>query len=297
MVTGAAREQDERDMEGKTALVTGGSSGVGFAVARGLARRGARVVLVSRSVDRGGDAAERIAAETGSDLLNVVTADLTNPYSVRLLGATLFDQFDALDVFVSAAGAIAPTGLTEQGVPHLFTINYLAHYWTFCELLPALAEAESPRALFVGASPVLSRQLRGVPMDRVPSTASAPAVIAQSLAWKLLLMRFASSQLEGGPATTVFYPGLIRSKLLTGRGGVVAAIGSVANRFAKDEVPVAERLATASDTATFNGRAVDTKGRTVRLHPSLDTAQNAEAVWEASARITEEITSQGRMTF
>ena len=71
------------NMKGKTCVVTGASSGIGFETALELARRGARVTLVSRSAERCQAAAARIRQETGNAEVGYIAADLSLLAEVR----------------------------------------------------------------------------------------------------------------------------------------------------------------------------------------------------------------------
>lgn len=70
------------NMKGKTCIVTGASSGIGFETARGLARRGAKVTLLSRSAERCQAAAGRIRQETGNEAIDFIAADLSSQTEV-----------------------------------------------------------------------------------------------------------------------------------------------------------------------------------------------------------------------
>ena len=90
-------------LSGRTALVCGASAGLGYATALELAREGARVAIVSRSSDRIGAAAGRIADETGAEVLPV-TADLSDPEGPgRAVGAAR-EAFGPVEVLVTNSG-------------------------------------------------------------------------------------------------------------------------------------------------------------------------------------------------
>lgn len=84
--------------EGKRALVTGASRGIGEAIARELDRGGARVALVARSVDR----LERIVSELSNPSL-VIPADLSEHDSIEQIATAVLDEFDGLDILVNNA--------------------------------------------------------------------------------------------------------------------------------------------------------------------------------------------------
>lgn len=137
--------------QGKRAVVTGASSGIGEAIARGLAARGMSVVLIGSNEERLTAARERIlAAVPGADLVPD-RADLAILDEVRALAKRLGDP--APDVVVSNAAVIAPIqDRTPEGLSRVLATNHLAPYL----LLRSLAESigrRPARFVVVGADP------------------------------------------------------------------------------------------------------------------------------------------------
>ncbi|MDI2028888.1 oxidoreductase [Saccharopolyspora sp. TS4A08] len=116
-------------LDGRTAIVTGASSGVGLATARGLARAGAHVVLAVRSLDRGRAAARAVR---GSN--EVRSLDLADLASVREFAASWRGD---VDVLVNNAGvAMVPAARTVDGFEMQFGTNHLGHFALTNLLLP-----------------------------------------------------------------------------------------------------------------------------------------------------------------
>ncbi|MGA9401970.1 SDR family NAD(P)-dependent oxidoreductase [Haladaptatus sp.] len=93
-------------LDGKTAVVTGSSSGIGNAIAREFASRGVNVVVNSRSEERAAEAAEVIADETDAEAesLLAIEADVTDGDSLESLVERTVEEFGSLDVWVNNAG-------------------------------------------------------------------------------------------------------------------------------------------------------------------------------------------------
>ena len=103
-------DRDLFDLTGKVALVTGGSSGIGKAMAAGLARYGARVAIAGRSRTRCEEAAVDLRGNDAEIL--IVPADVAEPDQVRQMVARVVEEWRRLDILINSAGV-------SQGVPAL----------------------------------------------------------------------------------------------------------------------------------------------------------------------------------
>ncbi|MET7916179.1 oxidoreductase [Streptomyces avermitilis] len=134
---------DIPDQSGRTAVVTGANSGLGYVTARELARRGARVLLACRSESRGTEAGDRLVAEVPGADVNFVRLDLGDLDSVREFAAQAPAR---LDLLVNNAGVMAlPRGRTADGFETQFGINHLGHFALTGLLLPSLLATPGAR--------------------------------------------------------------------------------------------------------------------------------------------------------
>ena len=127
---------DQRDLEGLTALVTGATSGIGRAAAEELGRHGAEIVVHGRDAERGSVVADTITAEGGK--ARFVAADLTDPAQVD----HLVEQAGPVDVLVNNAGFswFGPTAeLDVATFDRLFAANVRAAYFLVAALAPKMA--------------------------------------------------------------------------------------------------------------------------------------------------------------
>ncbi len=131
-----------QDFIGKTALVTGGNSGIGRVIATQLAERGAHVIITGRDAGRGAEAVKTIHAAGGkADFLSV---DLADTASVRKLAKEAVVLGGGhVDILINNA-AIFPFGATaqvpEEDFDSVFAINVKAPFYLVADLAPAMAE-------------------------------------------------------------------------------------------------------------------------------------------------------------
>ena len=116
-------------MKGKRCLVTGANSGIGFATAEELARRGAAVVMVCRDKERGEAARAKIAKRVPEASVDLLIADLSSQAEISRLAAQLIDRYAHLDVLVNNAGVfLGSRRETVDGLEATFAINHLAYF-------------------------------------------------------------------------------------------------------------------------------------------------------------------------
>ncbi|KOG40855.1 oxidoreductase [Streptomyces resistomycificus] len=145
------REKDIPDQDGRTAVVTGANSGIGYVTARELARRGARVVLACRSEARAVEAGDRMATEVPGAHVEFRRLDLGDLASVRQFAADL--PYDRLDLLVNNAGVMAlPYGTTVDGFETQFGVNHLGHFALTGLLLPTLLATPGARVVTVSST-------------------------------------------------------------------------------------------------------------------------------------------------
>lgn len=153
---------DDLRLDGLTCLVTGASSGLGFAVATQLAQRGGRILTVSRSgIPQKGEEIKRLS---GSEMVEMFQADLSDLKQVHQLADTLRDRAERIDVLVDNAGVATPRARkTAQGLDAMFVTNFLSKLLLANRLLrdgtirnetfakASRGDAPVPRILFVSS--------------------------------------------------------------------------------------------------------------------------------------------------
>ena len=141
---------DMPDQSGKVAVVTGANGGLGLETTRELARRGARVIMAARNLDRAGEAKRLIEADVGHRDLHVRQLDLASLKSVRACGDALAVEHERIDLLVNNAGLMAiPERTTVDGFEMQLGVNHLGHFVLTRRLLPALLRAHAPRVVTV----------------------------------------------------------------------------------------------------------------------------------------------------
>lgn len=149
---GARTQSDEVirgvDLRGKTAIVTGASSGIGVEAVRALAGAGARVIMPVRSRQKGETAAADVRASTGASAVEVADMDLADYDSVRAFADSFVRSGTPLDILINNAGIMAtPLRRIMGGFESQFGTNHLGHMLLACRLAPSFANGARVVAL------------------------------------------------------------------------------------------------------------------------------------------------------
>ncbi|KAA3605550.1 MAG: SDR family NAD(P)-dependent oxidoreductase [Planctomycetota bacterium] len=141
------------DQNGRTALVTGANTGIGFETALSLARKGAKVILACRNAEKGQSAVERILQQVPTAEVSLELLDLADLNDVQKFSHRVLDKEDRLDLLILNAGVmVPPEGKTAQGFELQFGINHLGHFALVGLLLPLVQAASGSRIVVVSST-------------------------------------------------------------------------------------------------------------------------------------------------
>ncbi len=138
---------------GKTALVTGANSGIGYQAALELARHGAHVLLGCRNYAKGQAALERLLREAPGASAELVELDMASLSSIRAFASDFAARGIALDLLINNAGVMAlpKRVVTADGFERQFGTNHLGHFALTGLLIPQLLAAPAPRVVTVAS--------------------------------------------------------------------------------------------------------------------------------------------------
>ncbi len=143
---------DITDQSGRVAVVTGANSGLGLETARGLAGKGASVVLAVRDLDRGRAAIEAIRADHGDADLELQELDLASLDSIRAAAAEIGRRFERIDLLINNAGVMyTPRLKTVDGFEMQLGTNHLGHFAFTGLVLERLSGVSGSRVVTVSS--------------------------------------------------------------------------------------------------------------------------------------------------
>ncbi|MFC4081141.1 SDR family NAD(P)-dependent oxidoreductase [Amycolatopsis samaneae] len=272
--------------EEKTYLVTGATSGVGYAVATQLAARGARVLLGARSAESGRAAASMIRSRVPEAELEVVAADLSDMTQVRSLAVQVRQHTTRLNgLILNAAEARTRRELTPDGFETNFATNYLSGFLLTHLLLPALTGSASARIVALSSSN--HTHIKHLDLDALPTGENFGHTRTYSTT-KLLTILFVAEFARRVPGTGVTAnaadPGFVRTNLgrhTTGPFGLLLKVTRPFQTSAEKAAGTPVYLATAQEVATSMG-GYFANSRPAKPSPLSQDPEIARKLWELS---------------
>jgi NAD(P)-dependent dehydrogenase (short-subunit alcohol dehydrogenase family) len=264
----------------KVVLITGGSAGVGLAAALGLARLGARTVLLSRDAQRAEQTRGELIAATGNERIECLQADLADGSSVARSAEEFKERYDRLDVLMNCAGVLYPRRkVSVGGVEMTLAVEFLGHYLLTNLLLDVLERSAPARILTVtgNAGPLRFARIHFDDLQLEKGYNPAKAKLQAELAKALFSIELARRLQGSGVTSNAFHPGLIRSRIIRNLPWYLRIPASIGTAVLAREAGTGVYLATSAEVEGVSGRYFEGIGkeRTVPVD-----GEAARRLWE-----------------
>lgn len=288
------------DQAGRTALVTGANSGLGYLTSLKLAQHGAHVIMAVRDLNKGYEAKARIEATSPRGRVELRELDLADLSRVKTFAGRLLASDTRLDLLVNNAGIMMPPRiLTVQGHELQFGVNHLAHFALTGMLLPRLREGASSRVVTISSDLHKRGQIhfddlagarRYGRIDFYAQSKFANVLFALELDRRL--------RASGLPIQSVLaHPGYAATNLqMSGPSGVLKLFMHIGNRFIAQpaEMGVLPQLFAATAPEVQGGDFIGPDGpKEMKGHPTLvrpiPAAEDevlAARLWQRSVELT-----------
>lgn len=276
-------------MKQGTVLITGANSGIGKETAVGLAKRGYRIVMACRNLQRAQAAREEIVRRGGHDAVEIIRCDLADLASVAACAEHFRQRHERLDILINNAGGMFyERQLTPDGYEQTFQVNHLGHFYLTRLLLPQLRAGQDRRIINVSSE--AHRMARDIPWEDLQhdQTYRPLGVYAEAKLYNILFTRFLARRLAPeGITVNALHPGVVASGFGAGGPWWTKPLLHLARWFAITPEKGAQTslyLATAPEVAEISG------GYFVRQQqrPASELAMDfgaAERLWQKSVQL------------
>lgn len=292
--------RDIPDQNGRTVLVTGANSGLGYLTSLQLAKHGAHVIMTARDLRKGRQALSAVTAAHPKGSVELRQLDLADLDEVRAFAGALLHDNNRLDILVNNAGIMMPPrSMTRQGHELQFGVNHLAHFALTGLLLPLLLKGRDSRVVTLSSD--LHKRGR-IHFDDLAGNRKYGriAYYAQSKFANVLFALELHRRLTaaGLPVRSLLaHPGYAATNLqMSGPSGVLKLFMRFGNRFFAQsaEMGVLPQLYAATAQEADSGQFIGPDGPNEKKgHPTL--VQPVEAARDAALakrlwRLSEELT-------
>lgn len=289
----------QKDLMGKTAVITGANSGIGFEAAKILAGRGARVILAVRNIEKGNKAKQTIVGDFPYAKIEVMHVDVANLESIRFFSEQLKSDFSSLDLLINNAGVMMPPYTkTKDGFELQFGSNHLGHFALVGHLLPLLEKTPKSRIVITGS---LAHNRGKIDFDNLDGSKGykAKKFYNQSKLANMLFALELDKRLKRNGFQTISvacHPGVSATNIFKfGKWDAPKALRNYANRFLQP--PHMGALATvhaATDQGLTGGEYIGPDGKGAKKgfpalempHPSALDEEVSRKLWTVSEHLT-----------
>jgi NAD(P)-dependent dehydrogenase (short-subunit alcohol dehydrogenase family) len=260
----------EQSCTGQVCIVTGANSGIGYYTAKGLAERGATVVMVVRNMDKGEKAMDEIKQATGASSIYLMHCDVSDMVSVDRFTNAFKERFMCLNVLINNAGAaFSKRQETEAGYEKTLATNYLGVFRLTNNLLPMLKDTAPSRIINISSGMHKTGKINFDDIMMEKKYAS----MKQYANSKLIVTTFTYALARGlagtGVTANVVEPGFVATNLGSNMGGLRDRIAFTIVR------PIqisAEKGAETSIWAATASEIEDVSGKTFAKKKAVDSA-------------------------
>ena len=244
-------------LAGKTALVTGGTRGIGMMIARGLLQAGAEVVISSRKADA---CEQAVAALSEFGRVRAIPADLSRQDECARLAAEALDRSDALDILVNNAGATWGEPLESfpaSAWDRVLDLNLKSPFWMVQSLVPALRRAGSAddpaRIINVGS-------IDGIHVSPMPTYSYSASKAAIHQLTRVLAKELGPQHITVNATAPGPFPSKMMAATLEAFGDAIAA-GAPMRRIGRDDDMAGVAVFLASRAGSYvNGAIIPVDG-------------------------------------
>lgn len=274
-------------MQGKTVVVTGGTSGIGEVAAIDLAKKGARIVLVARDKARGEATLAKVKAAGAPGA--VVYGDLSTIAEMKRVAGEIAASESRIDVLINNAGAMFTSRqTTADGLEKTFAVNHMAYFVVTNALLPKLKATPGARIVSTASDAHKGAKLDFADLQSEKSY-SGFSVYGESKLCNILFTRELARRLSGsGVTANCLHPGFVATRFGDNSGGVTSVLIRIAKPLAAlSPEKGAETIIYLASSPAVEGKSGGYYYKSAPATPTKEAQNDADAkrLWDVSAQI------------
>ncbi|XP_056594659.1 retinol dehydrogenase 12 [Triplophysa dalaica] len=228
-------------LDDKTVIITGANTGIGKETARDLARRGARVIMACRDVEKAEAARKELMEDSGNQNVVANKLDLSDTKSIRAFAELINKEEKQVNILINNAGIMmCPYSKTADGFEMQFGVNHLGHFLLTYLLLDLIKRSAPARIINVAS---VAHTWGSIQLDDINSekSYSPRRAYGQSKLANILSTRSLAKRLQGTDVTVYsLHPGVVQSELFRNLSKAAQIAVKVISPFTKTTVQGAQ---------------------------------------------------------
>ena len=278
-------------MKNKVCLITGADGGIGRATTRGLAKKGATIVMACINLDEAKPVYEEIKRESGNQNIEMMQVDLASLNSIRAFVQHFTNTFKELHVLINNAGVYcAKREETEDGFEKTIGINYLGPFLLTNLLLPTLKQAQESRIVNISSKAYFQGKCNLQDFHFKKRYQGFKAYSASKLAIVLFTLELAARLQDTGVTVNALHPGHVATDIWNMWPGTwyQGLLFKIIRRFAKSPTEAAQTsiyLSSSDEVRGVTGKYFDNKEVKETAPLSRDLKMRKD-LWELSEQLT-----------
>lgn len=270
------------DLKGKTAIITGATSGIGKVTALAIARDGAHLVLPVRNIEKGEALKEEIVKETGNRSVELMSCDLASMDSIRSFAKSFLVKYDRLHLLVNNAGLWeSKRKESADGIEMNFAVNHLAPFLMTNLLMDVIKKSTPARIINVSSTAHKYAKMNFDDLECKKRWDSMKSY-AQSKLANIFFTRKLAHELEGtGITVNCLHPGVVSTHLFDNMPGFFRRIFGLFMISPEKGAETSIFLATSPEVEGITG-AYFKKKKSAKTTSHAEDMKAADILWDVS---------------
>ncbi len=276
-------------MKGKVCVVTGSGSGIGYETALALAKKGAKVIIITRSLEKSALVVDKIKSESGHDQVEGYAIDLSSQRLIRSGCREIINKNPVIDVLINNAGTwFSKLSFTEENIETVFAVNHLAYFLVTYLLLPALLKSEDPRVINVSSDSHFQAKMHFNDINLTSKYHGLRSYAQSKLANVLFTYEFERRKPGEKPTIYCVQPGLVKTNIglknTVSLHGIAWKIRRMAGVVPAEGAATSIYLASSDDVKNQSGKYWD-KCKPKKSSKASYSKEDARLLWELSEKL------------
>ena len=279
-------------MQGKTVLITGADGDIGRNTTKGIAEKGAQIIMACIDLEQAKPVLDKIVKETNNNNIELMQLDLSSQSNIRNFAENFISKYPVLDVLINNAGIFSLKRFeTEDGLERTIGINYFGPFLLTHLLLPIIQKSKQGRIINISSDSYkqakfdlddLQSKIKYKGMGAYPSSKLALILFAQELAEKLKTTNITVNAVHPGHVSTGIWnmwenPKWYQSLAL-----------KILNMFLispEEGAQTSIHLATSDEVQNITGKYFSKK-KSVQVNSKYNTLEIQKKLWALSKELT-----------